>query len=589
MSIAEERLGLLLLTGCGVCANDISPDRMRLRRGRQADAGREERGKAKVELGEWDARSRLCCLVFGKKRKRRECRRKRRRRRRRWRRRRKVGMEEISPAPSSSGQYLVRCSKCRCGSLAEKCGGRDSPTELPVNDRLRANPSFMRRSRLMKRKMAVADCGCFYDLPPTTTASVPSVVASKIPTKKCTKTPPSASKSPRRNVQNNVPNRQRRHVKDTSGSYRVSPGGVGGARMIGGSVGGGGVTCGGGGGVGGGGQLGIAVTVLALVVSSCHGFPTRSTHPHPTNSQTEITSHYPPRRDWSLCCGGGSGAGNTGGGGGGGGGLGGPNGAPKLTGVQSGNVTVIRTSATSVCVTWSRHGHGGKSFKYEVTYKPINAKYRVVAEVTSPHRSLVLERLLPLTQYQLQVTTFLNDTILWSSPVVTFHTTRDDIITENGTGILISTPPVLDADVSIGSPNGSTSPIQQEGHVRVRAEEVGIVLLVLAVWMFAIALFFNRWGKIRMLEPYQEPYKEAPPMQHRPSCPMADPCSLPINPLKFEHNGSRRPRQNSVFVGRTRSHSLEVHPPRRVKSALNLTTLVLQESEEESGIATTFT
>lgn len=37
-----------------------------------------------------------------------------------------------------------------------------------------------------------------------------------------------------------------------------------------------------------------------------------------------------------------------------------------------------------------------------------------------------------------------------------------------------------------------------------------------------------------MLEPYQEPYKEAPPqlLQHRPSCPMADPYALPTNPLK---------------------------------------------------------
>ncbi|XP_068247503.1 uncharacterized protein [Palaemon carinicauda] len=589
MSIAEERLGLLL-TGCGVCANDISRDRMRLRGRPERDDGRKEEGKEEVEFGELDAHSRLYCLEYGKKRKRREDRSKRRRRRR------KVGMSKISPVPSS-GQSLGRYSKCRCGSLAERCDGRDSPNVLPANDH--TNTSVMWRCRLMKGKMA-ADCGCFYDSARTSlspvwaaalspslhaisykmpAASLPSVIANRIPTKKRTKTLSSVSKSQRRNV----PNRQRRSTRDSS---KNSPRGVGGARIIGsgggGSVGGGGVVCGGGVGVGGGGQLGIAVTVLALVVSSCHGFPTRSTHPQPTNPQTDITSHYTPRRDWTLCCGGaGSGAGNTGGGASG----------QKLTGVQSGNVTVIRTSATSVCVTWSRHGHGGKSFKYEVTYKPINAKYRVVAEVTSPHRSLVLERLLPLTQYQLQVTTFLNDSILWSSPVVTFHTTRDDFLRENGTGILISTPPVLDADVSIGSPNGSTIPIQHEGYVRVRAEEVGIVLLVLAVWMFAIALFFNRWGKIRMLEPYQEPYKEAPPqlLQHRPSCPMADPCSLPINPLKFEHNGSRRPRQNSVFVGRTRSHSLEVHPPRRVKSALNLTTLVLQESEEESGIATTFT
>lgn len=37
--------------------------------------------------------------------------------------------------------------------------------------------------------------------------------------------------------------------------------------------------------------------------------------------------------------------------------------------------------------------------------------------------------------------------------------------------------------------------------------EVGIVLIVLMVWAGAIALFFNRWGKIRMLLPYQPDYK----------------------------------------------------------------------------------
>ncbi|KAL3269269.1 hypothetical protein HHI36_008347, partial [Cryptolaemus montrouzieri] len=42
----------------------------------------------------------------------------------------------------------------------------------------------------------------------------------------------------------------------------------------------------------------------------------------------------------------------------------------------------------------------------------------------------------------------------------------------------------------------------------VRGVEIGIVLLVLLVWVGAIALFFNRWGKIRMLLPYQPDYKQ---------------------------------------------------------------------------------
>uniref|UniRef100_A0A1A9W9B9 Fibronectin type III domain-containing protein n=1 Tax=Glossina brevipalpis TaxID=37001 RepID=A0A1A9W9B9_9MUSC len=52
----------------------------------------------------------------------------------------------------------------------------------------------------------------------------------------------------------------------------------------------------------------------------------------------------------------------------------------------------------------------------------------------------------------------------------------------------------------------------------VRTEEVLIVGLVLMLWVGAIALFFNRWGKIRMLEPYQPKFQQ----QHRASCPLAD-------------------------------------------------------------------
>jgi hypothetical protein len=58
--------------------------------------------------------------------------------------------------------------------------------------------------------------------------------------------------------------------------------------------------------------------------------------------------------------------------------------------------------------------------------------------------------------------------------------------------------------------NGEDPPISKnpQQNIQVRGVEVGIVLLVLVVWIAAIALFFNRWGKIRMLLPYQPDYKE---------------------------------------------------------------------------------
>ena len=65
--------------------------------------------------------------------------------------------------------------------------------------------------------------------------------------------------------------------------------------------------------------------------------------------------------------------------------------------------------------------------------------------------------------------------------------------------------------------NGTDSEDREEVTL-VRAEEALIVLLVLLLWVAAIALFFNRWGKIRMLEPYQPKFQQ----QHRASCPMID-------------------------------------------------------------------
>lgn len=59
----------------------------------------------------------------------------------------------------------------------------------------------------------------------------------------------------------------------------------------------------------------------------------------------------------------------------------------------------------------------------------------------------------------------------------------------------------------------------------VRAEEALIVILVLVLWVAAIVLFFNRWGKIRMLEPYQPKFQQ----QHRQSCAMVEPNPLQVS------------------------------------------------------------
>ncbi|XP_046993863.1 uncharacterized protein LOC124605947, partial [Schistocerca americana] len=136
------------------------------------------------------------------------------------------------------------------------------------------------------------------------------------------------------------------------------------------------------------------------------------------------------------------------------------------------------------------------------------------------------------------------------------------------------------------SPEEEGPPISTSGPgVVVRAEEALIVLLVLVLWLAAIALFFNRWGKIRMLEPYQPKFQQ----QHRVSCPMVDINAVQhrsfskfnLNCLGEAGSGAPplrpllRPRQNSVFVGGS-GYMLPPHlgPPRKAKSAADLQTLV---------------
>ncbi|VVD05885.1 unnamed protein product, partial [Leptidea sinapis] len=122
--------------------------------------------------------------------------------------------------------------------------------------------------------------------------------------------------------------------------------------------------------------------------------------------------------------------------------------------------------------------------------------------------------------------------------------------------------------------------------VVVRAEEALIVALVLLLWVAAIALFFNRWGKIRMLEPYQPKFQQ----QHRQSCVLVEnSVSVPPHHRASLSRGcvsydcgtfsayqpygylSHRPRQNSVFVGSMGGMALiPESPPRRSRSAADL-------------------
>ncbi|KAM3962595.1 LOW QUALITY PROTEIN: uncharacterized protein ACR2FA_003221 [Aphomia sociella] len=143
--------------------------------------------------------------------------------------------------------------------------------------------------------------------------------------------------------------------------------------------------------------------------------------------------------------------------------------------------------------------------------------------------------------------------------------------------------------------NISLADIDGSGVV-VRAEEALIVAFVLLLWVAAIALFFNRWGKIRcvyklMLEPYQPKFQQ----QHRQSCALAE-NSISVAPhhraslsrgcVSYDCGSTfpsyqpcgylaHRPRQNSVFVGSMGGMALiPESPPRRSRSAADIPALV---------------
>ncbi|CAO1304965.1 unnamed protein product, partial [Diamesa tonsa] len=131
--------------------------------------------------------------------------------------------------------------------------------------------------------------------------------------------------------------------------------------------------------------------------------------------------------------------------------------------------------------------------------------YRVVAEVTANSEAVELDGLIPDTQYQVTVAAIRSGRKYFSRPIV--FRTYPDIEAKNNPN-----PTINDINFNIGlqtTDNGNqSSNLTARELPMIRGVEVGIVLVVLIVWAGAIALFFNRWGKIRMLLPYQPTYKQ---------------------------------------------------------------------------------
>ncbi|CAH2048500.1 unnamed protein product, partial [Iphiclides podalirius] len=159
------------------------------------------------------------------------------------------------------------------------------------------------------------------------------------------------------------------------------------------------------------------------------------------------------------------------------------------------NITVTFLNPTTVRVSWSTAADLVE--KYDVTYKPSDASYRVVLEVAGNSDAVILSGLEADTQYQVTVAALWGGYKYRSRPIV-FRTLEPPRTSPQQDGGLVGATPRSSVSPPDPSPTFPT----------IRGVEIGIVVLVLIVWIGAIALFFNRWGKIRMLLPYQPDYKQ---------------------------------------------------------------------------------
>ncbi|XP_065173372.1 uncharacterized protein [Atheta coriaria] len=184
---------------------------------------------------------------------------------------------------------------------------------------------------------------------------------------------------------------------------------------------------------------------------------------------------------------------------------------PGMPGIPE-NITVTFISPTSVRVSWDTSIEHIE--KYDVTYKPTDASFRVVAIVAGNSDAVTLQHLKPDTQYQLTVAAVYGGKKYKSRPIV-FRTLVVKMSLKHAKRLNDASPcqppkTTTQQDVTSESPASDAPDVEYPTSSSTVSTwvEIGIVLIVLLVWVAAIALFFNRWGKIRMLLPYQPDYKQ---------------------------------------------------------------------------------
>lgn len=254
----------------------------------------------------------------------------------------------------------------------------------------------------------------------------------------------------------------------------------------------------------------------------------------------------------------------------------------------------------------------------------LRSRYHIIQEVPLRQRNITLDRLLPATEYQLVLSTVTEAGDNHTSRLVHFISPSDN---ESHRFRLSN----LNRPIH-------TDPEKKSNEFSVREDEVVIVVLVLAGWIGCLLLFFNKWGKIRMLEPYQPAYHSseayhssvhsihpktsrmntcastnvpshmqsaesrasliAPErdfVQHHPHCSGVSAPGLYhcVSATTYPHS-QYRARLNSVFVGSPyHRNSLTPEPspgmPRKVKSAEDLKSLVVQITHHDHQAPSTST
>ncbi|UXI19042.1 importin-7 [Sarcoptes scabiei] len=278
------------------------------------------------------------------------------------------------------------------------------------------------------------------------------------------------------------------------------------------------------------------------------------------------------------------------------------------------SVVLIQWYPPEVRLHWSYDRRALRNIRlqsFQIIYHPSKSRYRVIQEVPPFYSNLTLDRLQPGTEYTLRINAVSETGQTNQSRLLKFVSPDNE--TRRSHRKFINKPI-------------HTYPDELHESKMVREDEVVIVVLVIAAWIGCIFIFFNKWGKIRMLEPYQPQYKESFPNSihslHPKTSRMNTCTSVPPNMISLESRGSLipdrdllfhhnrmiengqlyqcasgttyhhpayRPRLNSVFVGNPyHRNSLYPEPnmPRKVKSAEDLKSLVVQVNNNVPSTST---